>query len=393
MYFFHFESRQTLTPHVQGAYFDSTLLALSRWPPQTLPTLSVVQDPLNPSLTPMKFAQPLAFLGLDALATLAVSSVCYDLKHFRFRVPGRQVCQHLYSRPSSFPNLEHLDLSTSNVSPRDLEGLLGRLSGIRVLVLDGCPIVSQRTDVQIDAGEPFLQWMELGQTLALAGMRRATEREKKLKIWLEDYYANTPDEDAAQPAALVKKPRKGRKGLATATFSLRAPSPEGKAREDVTIPLDRIPPRGQKVRVLPSLPALCSLATSFPGKLTPTAYVAVTTEFERGWGAGIARLASIRLRLQTSYRNGVVRVVRFADKGTPEWEEEDRHGEQGLAGLVDVREENTFVLNAVADREDERSARRGDACPALCLAGPGRDSEHVENCGHRMGWDIFKDEI
>lgn len=284
-------------------------------------------------------------------------------------------------------------MSTSNVSPRDLEGLLGHLSDLRALVLDGCPIVSQRTDVQVDAGEPFLQWMELGQMLALAGVRRAAEREKKLKAWLEEYYAHAPDEDAVQPAGPAKKPRKGRKGLATAAFSLRAPSPDRKGRADVTISRDRIPPRDQKVRVLPSPPALRSLATSFPGELTPATYEAVKTEFERGWASGIARLVSIRLRFQTSYRNGVARIVRFADKGTPEWEEEDMHGEQGLAGLVDVREESTFVLNIVADGEAGTSVRQAHACPLLCIAGPGRESGHVDGCGHRTGWDVFGDEI
>ncbi|KAI1793974.1 hypothetical protein LXA43DRAFT_185229 [Ganoderma leucocontextum] len=393
MRFRPYVQRATYYQFLKGAYFDSTLLSLSRWPPQTLPTLSVVQDPLDPSLAPSNFAQPLVFFRLDPLATLAVSPLCYDLKHFRLRVPSRQVCRHLYALPKSYPNLEFLDMSTSNISPRDLEGLLGRVSSLRVLVLDGCPIVSQRTDVQADAGEPFLQWMELGQTLALAGVRRATEREKKLKAWLEDYYANAQDEDSAQSAGSSKKPRKGRKGLATATFSLRAPSPERKGREDVTIPRGRIPPRGQKVRVLPSPPALCSLATSFPRELTPETYEAVKTEFERGWAAGIARLASIRLRLQTSYRNGVACVVRFADKGTPEWEEEGTHGEQGLAGLVDVREEGAFVLNIVADGEAGTSARQGHACPLLCLTGPGRGSEHVDGCGHQMGWDVFGDEV
>ncbi len=346
----------------------------------------MIQDPLDPALAPTNFAQPLVFFRLDPLATLAVSPLCYDLKHFRLRVPSRQVCRHLYALPKSFPHLEFLDMSTSNVSPRDLEGLLGHLSGLRVLVLDGCPIVSQRTDVPLDAGEPFLQWMELGQTLALAGVRRATEREKKLKAWLEHYYANAPDEDGAQSAGSSKKLKKGRKGVATAAFSLRAPSPERKAREDITIPRDRILPRDQKVRVLPSPPDLCSLATSFPGELTPEAYEAVKTEFQRGWASGIARLASIRLRLQTSYRNGVARVVRFADKGTPEWEEEEKHKEQGLAGLTDVREERAFVLNVVGDGEAGPSARQSHACPLLCLG-------HLDGCGHRMGWDVFGHEV
>ena len=145
--------------------------------------------------------------------------------------------------------------------------------------------------------------------------------------------------------------------------------------------------------MLPAPPNLCSLATSFPGDLTPETYEAVKAEFERGWAAGIARLSSIRLRLQTSYRNGVARIVRFAENGTPEWEEEGEHGEQGLAGLVDVREDNTFVLNVAGDEEAGVSGSRGHTCPLLCLAGSGRDDAHVDGCGHRKAWGIFKDAI
>ena len=118
-------------------------------------------------------------------------------------------------------------MSTSSVVARDLEGLLGRMPHIQILVLDGCPIVSQRTDVQLDAGEPFQQWMELGRTLALVGKRRATEREKKLKAWVENYYVTVNEEpDPALQKGKSGKAKRGRKGLATATISLRAREPE-----------------------------------------------------------------------------------------------------------------------------------------------------------------------
>ena len=377
---------------LQGAYFDSTLLALSRWPPQVLPTLAIVQDPLDPTLAPTNFAQPLVFHTLNPLADLAVSPLCYNLKHFRLRVPSRQITRHLHARPNALPSVELLDMSTSNVSTRDLEGLLGHLPSVQALVLNSCPIVTQRTDIQVDAGEPFLQWMELGQTLALAGVKRATEREKSLRTWVDNYYAQRQQEEA-HGGGPSKKPKKGRKGLATAAFSFRAPSPERKDGGEVTIPEERIPRRDQRVRILPSAPTLCSVATSIPGGVTPEIYEAVKAEFERGWAAGIARLSSTRLRLKTSYQNGIARVVRFADHGSSEWEEERVHGQQGLAGLVDVDDVNAFALNVVADAEAEGSAKSGHQCPLLCLAGPARDTDHVEGCGHRKGWDVFRDKI
>ena len=283
-------------------------------------------------------------------------------------------------------------MSTSSVVARDLEGLLGRMPHIQTLVLDGCPIVSQRTDVQLDAGEPFQQWMELGRTLALVGKRRATERERKLKTWVEDYYVTVNEEpDPALQKGKSGKAKRGRKGLATATISLRAREPERtEGASDVTIPRARIPLRDERVRILPAPPALRSVAAGLPGGGTPEAREAARAEFERGWAEGVAQIVRSRLLSLTSFRNGIARVVRFADRGEPEWEEEGQHGEQGLAGLVDVRQEAAFELDLVGGREEGGGARE---CPLLCLAGPGRDEEHVEGCGHRLGWSIFKDDI
>ena len=362
-----------------------------------MPTLSVVQDPLDPTLAPTGFAQPLVFFRLDPLGALGASPLCVNLKHFRLRVPARQVCRHLCTLPKSYPALEFLDMSTSSVSPRELEGLLGPLPHLRTLVLDGCPIVSQRTDVQLDAGEPFQQWAELGQTLALAGVKRATEREKQLKAWVEHYYSTAGPEPEPEPTLHPgKKAKRGRKGLATATISLRAPEPHAAPSTATTISRLRIPPRDERVRVLPAPPALSSLAAALPGGGSLEAQAAARAEFERGWAAGVARIASIRLRMWTSHRNGIARIVRFADVGSPEWAEEGEHGEQGLAGLIDVQDDGAFELElgARSRRDDvpgENAAPRD--CPLLCLAGPGRDEVHVDNCGHRMGWSIFMDDV
>ncbi|KAI0639832.1 hypothetical protein C8Q77DRAFT_1045644 [Trametes polyzona] len=390
MRFRPYVQRATYYQFLKGAYFDSTLFALSSWPQPTLPVLSIVQDPLDPAIAPTNFAQPLVFFRLDPLSTLATSPLSDNLKHFRLRVPGRQVARHLHTALHSFPALEFLDLSTSNVGSQDVAGLLGRLRDLQVLVLDGCPIVSQRIDVQLDAGDPFQQWAELGEAMALAGVARASEREKKLRAWTDAYYAQE-NEQAATTSG--KKVRRGRRGLATATISLRAPSPERALQPSRDIPPERIPKRGQKIRVLPPAPALRSLATSFPAPLVPGTYESVREEFERGWAVGIARLQAIRLRHLTSWRNGVSRIVRFAEKGSPEWEEEEEHGEEGLVGLVDVEEESAFMLNVAGDEDGEGGAKTGFACPLLCIAGSKRDGEHVESCGHRMGWDIYKDEI
>ncbi|KAI8981209.1 hypothetical protein BD414DRAFT_538030 [Trametes punicea] len=379
--------RATYYQFLKGAYFDSTLLALSSWPAPTLPVLSIVQDPLDPAIAPTGFAQPLVFFRLDPLSTLAVSPLGNTLKHFRLRVPGRPVAGHLHTALHSYPAVEFLDMSTSNVGSRDVASLLGRMRHIQILVLDGCPIVSQRTDIQLDAGEPFLQWAELGKAMALSGLACASEREKKLKAWVDAFYVQDNEDE---PSKKGRKAKRGRKGLATATISLRAKSPERAAQPSGDVPRSRIPSRGQRVRVLPPVPALRSLATSFPGAVSPETYEAVRDEFERGWAEGIARLQAVRLRLWTSWRNGISRIVRFADRGSLEWNEEALYGEQGLVGLVDVDDEETFMLNFTPNEEAERVVR--EACPLLCIAGSKHDAPHTKGCGHQIGWALYTDE-
>ncbi|KAI0673562.1 hypothetical protein C8Q78DRAFT_1119415 [Trametes maxima] len=390
MRFRPYVQRATYYQFLKGAYFDSTLLALSSWPDPALPVLSIVQDPLDPTIAPTNFAQPLVFFRLDPISTLAVCTLSNNLKHLRLRVPARQIARHLYSALHSFPALESLDLSTGNVNSHDVAGILGRLGDLKMLVLDGCPIVSQRLDVQLDTGDPFQQWEELGKAMALAGVARASDREKKLRLWVETYYVRENEEDNAKKD---KKLKRGRRGLATATISLRAPSPERAAEANRKIPQNRVPRRDQKTRILPPVPALLSLATSFPGTFDEETYDAVRNAFERGWASGIARLQAIRLRLMTSWNNGSARIMRFADQGSPEWEEEKQYGEEGLVGLIDVGAMSEFMLNIAGDEETESIMGLRSACPLLCIAGQNRDAAHVAGCGHRAGWNVYKDEI
>lgn len=193
---------------LQGAYFDSTVIALSGWPSSGLPSLSIVQDPLDPSIAPVqKFAQPLVFFRLDPFSSMISSPYAQDIKHFRLRIPSRQIARFLYTQPGALPSLSLLDLSTCNVAESDVEQLLGRLVGLKHLIADNCSLLRGEGD-----------WAAFGKTCALAGVKRAREREKKLKAWLELVYARQAAEAqgiAAQDAVLTvdrgtSRPRRGR---------------------------------------------------------------------------------------------------------------------------------------------------------------------------------------
>ncbi|OBZ68362.1 hypothetical protein A0H81_11642 [Grifola frondosa] len=324
--------KATYYQFLKGAYFDSTLVTLSNWPTTALPTLSVVQDPLDPTIAPDHFAQPLVFFELQPLGSLALSPLAADLTSFRLRIPGRKVAQYLYALPRTLPRVELLDLSTCNVLDTDIEGILGRFGHLKALVLDGCAVVSQRADI-LGQAEPTSQWAALGKTMALAGVKRAREREKKVKAWREAGYAALPTVAEPAPAqqAAPRRFKRGRRGLATATISLRASPSRDNEVPAQAVSVDRLPPPSQKIRILPFSPILQSIALTTPSAVGPEMHGAIREEFERGWAEGIAQLSAIRARLRQSWRNGV-RVLMFSEEIDDEIDEVEGDSEVGLTG-------------------------------------------------------------
>lgn len=371
-----------------------------------------MQDPLDEAIAPARFAQPLVFFRLDCLSTLAHSPLVKDLRHFRLRIPARQAARFLYSLPNALPRVELLDMSTCNVLESDVEGILGRFMHLRTLILDGCYIVSQRIVGAEEQGpeEALNHWAALGKVMALSGAKYARERERRLKVYLEALRARAAALQTAEPLAAVqqlRRPKRGRRGLATATISLRKSPPKA------SVNLPKLPAGAtsgpilaQRIRILPSVPALRSLATTPPPFVGPDKHDAIRTEFAKGWNEGTAQLCAIRARLRMSWGNGV-RVVRV----DPECEEdeEDGDGEDGLAGLMDVEDERAFVVKTKVPSGSERTEGGDGAenvadeaemlgledgtCPLLCLAGPGRKEGHVEGCGHQLGWEVWRDEL
>jgi len=391
--------KATYYQFLKGAYFDSTLLAFSRWPAMDIPTISIVQDPLNPSMAPTKFAQPLVFFRLDPLSTLARSRVVANLLHLRLRIPSRQTARFLYTFPGALPSIESLDMSTCNIIESDVEGILGRFGRLKMLVLDGCYIVSHRADMQEQ--EAMGQWAALGKTMALAGVKFAREREKRLKSWLEAVYARSNASNDGIAAELEpareRRIRRGRRGLATATISLRDSPPETNVPIPTVLPSSQLPPpRGgqiPRIRILPSLPVLRSIATTPAAHLGPDKHEIIRTEFETGWAQGIAQLSATFGRLKQSWGNGM-RVVQFDLDYRPG--DKDGDGDDGLTGLKDVEDEQAFIINITGDDDSSANEEAGieqGKCPILCLAGPGRSDVHVAGCAHQLGWDIWKDDL
>ncbi len=361
---------------------------MSRWPRASLPTISVTQDTLNSTIAPSGFAQPLVFFRLEPLQTLARASYTSTVVNFRLRIPGREIAKYLALHSRSLPSVELLDLATSNVKQNDISQLMFRLRNLRYLILDGCPLVSQRADAPEAAGaEALSQWMSLGKTMACAGIDGTRARERKLKRWLEQNYIAAPQEQATEEQIQPRRVRRGRRGVATATISLRAsppktttrlPSQSGHVNNQTPIP---------RIRILPPVPALHSVTVTAPmispnGPEFDTRKEAMRVAFEQGWAEGISMLQNQRAIMRTSWGRGM-RVVQFAPPDITLWEdcrETEDDGEEGLEGLVDLQTGEEF------DLLDERG-------PTLCFAGPDRGINHAAGCAHEVGWRVFKDNL
>jgi len=372
----------------QGVYFDSTLSALAKWPPQKIPRLSIVQDPHQEASTEKQtFAQPIVFFLLDPHLSVLVHSpsIAHSMTALRLRIPSRPVARplcislpgqkDLYHSPEAspvVPNLEFLDLSTCGVIEGELEMILARFRNLRHLIIDGCAVLR----AEIHQGE----WGALGKRCALIGVHRAREREKELKAHLEEGKVGGGQQALGSdggPAQLIMNPgtrseprrqRPGRRGLATPTMSIRDRS-SGIPRSP-GLPKPPIP----KIRILPFVPRLVTLATTTMIGVEPCRHATMRSEFEAGWTEGMAQLEVAYARLRTSSRHGV-RLLR-------EDGESRNVGMNGMEGLEDIDVD-----------DDEAFAITKDTPPILCLAGPTRNEHHVPDCGHFVGWNIWHETL
>jgi hypothetical protein len=350
---------------VQGAYFDSMLTTISKWPIGENHTMSLIQDPLDPDASKENmFAQPIVFFHLDPFTILVRSPYFRNIKFFRLRLPTRQILPHI-SVPGALPSIEFLDLSTCNVPEKDVGPLLERLIKLRYLVLDGCGVIrSEQNEAE---------WEALGLACATAGVQRAKDRERRLRIWMEENYTQLtlvgsdedgeqePDEIEASKGA-KKKIKPGRSGLGTPRVSVRN-QPSSTNR-----------PKLPRIRILPIAPSLKSLTTTAHSDAPFHRYQAFELAFQKGYQQGLHIQNQVRSMARTSHGRGK-RVLRFADDYYDKFEE-------GFAGLEDI-------TPGFSDWYLDTSV------PVLCLAGGGKDSpvKHADGCAHREAWRLWEDQL
>ncbi|KAJ7687406.1 hypothetical protein B0H17DRAFT_1013105 [Mycena rosella] len=349
--------RATYQQFLSGSYFDSTLACLAKWPESNLPTLSIVQEPMDPAQAPkVAFAQPIVFFRLDwHLSDLAQSPYLSTLTSLRLRIPSRPVAGPITTSPLSLPAVELLDLSTCNVFGAELtDTILARLTKLKHLILDNGALLRGEYHAE--------DWAVLGKGCALAGVKRTKAREKILR---QARLEPAP----AVPATAECRPRRGRRGVSTATISLRASPPRDARAVAANTALAATALR--KVRLYPASPSLCSFATTLPPGVPRDKHAEIRAQFEKGWFEGLAQLVEVRARLYQSYRLGST-IMKFADV----LDDEVDGSEEGLDGLVEV-----------SNWEDDVDIK----APVLCLVGPGKSEAHEPGCAHSVAWTVWKE--
>ncbi|KAG8696468.1 hypothetical protein FRC11_000713, partial [Ceratobasidium sp. 423] len=318
----------TYMPFLRGAYFDSTITQLTKWPvtkDHYLRNLSITQDTISYA-THIRFAQPLAFFSFKPITDLAVSPIGQHIQALRICVPAKPVIDYIGSTSNSFPQLIFLDISTTTLpSPRPertIGTLLSRLVRLRHVIIDRSAGPMPRDS----SG-----WETLGRVCALAGVERAKEKEHQIQEWVD---RKRQEEAAAQgnavegvptPAPLAPTPapraRRGRRGLATATVSLRDPrlTPNASTSSSSSSTRD---PTARRIRVVPSPPTLETFSTAYAGPSNPSTQQRSDwgRAFIKGFLGGCATLKKIWERMQDS---ATVRVMRFTDTDTEPFPDDD----------------------------------------------------------------------
>jgi hypothetical protein len=317
----------------------------------------MVQDPLPASsFDPQtSFAQPIVFFSLEVFRPFSLSALARSITHLRICVPSRPVLAQLLAR-DAFPSLKVLDISTSTLGDpeRSLPLLLARHQNLEHLLLDSCPLSRER-------------WRDLARACALAGQGKSRAREKKINAWLErsslrradtvGHGVTTIEADRPVPSNLTqaRAARRGRRGVATAAFSIRT-TPDSRLTSSEASS-NRYAPNGNdanmnsrrtKVRILPPLPSLRTLSTTFAPPPDAEKANDWRAEFEAGWQSGIETLMTARIRLHTSALAGVagVRIMRFDNTFKPPETSYGGDIEESFYNLVDVGLDETDIWEA-----------------------------------------------
>ncbi|KDQ18222.1 hypothetical protein BOTBODRAFT_171882 [Botryobasidium botryosum FD-172 SS1] len=366
----------------KGSYFDGTLERLARWPANPKFTyLSIVQDPLPPKSRTVprtgrsgaldtgsimrSFAQPIVFFSLGPLKALSTSLAALHITHLRIRVPEGSVHEHILI-PGSFPALTFLDISTTKIPERVLQHILQCHVRLEHLILDDCLGGAAMWAL---AGDMW--WTQLGRACMRSALGRAEDLEKEY-----NEATSNPLPEEREQASVFKAAKRGRRGLAISTISLRdkskpkppsmsttiaTPSTSAPSSTSVFRPITSVRPSDSSpsphIRIVPSYPRLLTLSTgSTASPPTPTQCAEWTLAFQKSWMDGLKSIRAKRERMRTA-ANAEAAQARASSSSEKNGKEKGKSKERTVL----------MVEDAEFDIEAAESGERnlGDALPAL----------------------------
>ena len=364
---------------LKGAYFDSSVDVISTWPKGRLHRLSLVQELPN-DFNGLGFAQPLVFFTFKPFVVLSTSIVAGSIRQLRISIPSRDIVPFITSQLDSLKSLEMIDVSASLVSVPQIKALLARFPRLRHIIADSCNGFTRI--------EAMTLWHALGRAFAFAAIERAAELDNKLKthVWLQGSGENPRPEDELGRRGAERRIRPGRRGVATATISLREPRVTTVTNGNIqaTTSTDRLKTE-LKVKVLPYPSSLVSISVDAYAKLDTdqgqahALHESFRQRFRLGWDEGVAMLRAIWKRMQISHTRGTTRV--FVPQGCVFLVHSDDSRPTGkdneLSGCVPVG--STFDWEGLIGYDWPY--------PTLCCAGSSEDKTlHEQHCGH-FRWD------
>lgn len=308
---------------------------MSKWPASTpLHSFSFVQD-LPPQIFSEGIAQPIILFRFWCLTSLATSQLGRNLKHFRLRIPLRNLLPALTPKNdvtvpiaptrtdfrlplAFFTSLTYLDLSTSCFNHHGLGAILRSYPTLQHLILDRTQIiVPSRYEGDEERVSDTLRAM--GTFAASVGLSRSLDASR---LW-RDFSKTITDENkqrkasgsstrpqdtfipSSSPGSVSRRPprpkKPGRSAFASGPRSQLLPVSAPSNSSSTSVP-ERMGDRIQsgvpeeiilpsKAVIVPSAPTLKSLSCGTPLNIPQAAEIRAqwASHFLEGWKSGLER--------------------------------------------------------------------------------------------------------
>lgn len=382
-------------PFLKGAYFDSSLEMLARWPRLArFRAFSFVQDQ-PPVYDPpdsssaiaghQGIAQPIVLFRFFCVSVLAASPLASSIENLRLRIPNRSLLVPLTTHQTSststpaththatstlaprlFPSLRYLDISTSHLGTESaVFALVRRHRRLEHLVIDRTSLLSS------DAERSLEVVRALGRLIACAGVGIAAEASRSWRSLSEQLLRTTPSEPTASTStstgAAPKKKMRGRSayGSEPRWKKLAAKERQKAEAEAAAAQSNGLGARPRRPRKMPSkvvvvpspvrLRSLCAGANDFD-------------RLERRESDGVSRRSAMDSALRQAWNEawseGLDRLDEVTEEKIAEWERNAR--------LWDAAHEASSSESDASEGDTGASSRAGDGLgrPLLVTCSP-----------------------